>query len=154
MRVEFRPTSHLHFLSLAARIRPADAAEVLALGLFPYKALLGSWRQSNFATTLLLDGKVAACAGLIVQADSALGLRRGQVWLLTSTVVDAAPMAFHRAMKELLGAAAAHAETLWQYVDARYTSSLRWLERLGFVVHPPRPYGPLRLPFHLVVREF
>lgn len=151
---EFVPVTPQHLLSLSVHMRPADVAEVLALGRFPFAALAESWRASAFATTLLHNGDVAACAGLVLERGSALGPRRAQVWLLTSKVVDAAPMAFHRAMKQLLAASAEHADFLWQHVDARYASSLRWLDRLGFVVHAPRPHGPLALPFHLVTREF
>lgn len=155
MGPKLRATIRQDPVRLGCWLRAADAAECHALGLGRIEACYESWRRSDFATTLLIDGEVAACAGLVLdRPTSALAPRSAQVWLLTSVVVDAAPMAFHRAMKQLLAGAAAHADLLWQHVDARYESSLRWLARLGFVVHPPRPYGPLQFPFHLVTREF
>lgn len=155
MRLELRPTTKLDTIRLGCWLRPEDAAECLALGLGRLEATFESWRRSHVATSLLIDGEVAACAGLVLeQPRSALGPQRAQVWLLTSTLVNAAPLAFHRSMKRLLAGAAAHADHLWQHVDARYTSSLRWLERLGFTVHPARPHGPFSMPFHLVTREF
>ncbi|MDP2270919.1 MAG: hypothetical protein Q8K32_09325 [Archangium sp.] len=152
--VEFRRTTKLDTIRLGCWLRPADAAEVHALGLGSIEACFESWKRSQFATTMLVQGEVAACAGLVLEQVSALVPRRAQVWLLTSIVVDTAPMAFHRGMKQLLAGCAAHTDFLWQHVDARYESSLRWLARLGFVVHPPRPHGPHQLPFHLVTREF
>lgn len=37
---------------------------------------------------------------------------------------------------------------LENHVDARNTTSVAWLQRLGFTVEAPAPHGVLRLPFH------
>ena len=38
--------------------------------------------------------------------------------------------------------------TLKNYVDVRNKRSIGWLQRLGFVIREPEPYGVLGLPFH------
>jgi len=37
---------------------------------------------------------------------------------------------------------------LLNFVDARNTTSVRWLRRIGFRIHPPVPYGPEGVMFH------
>ena len=37
---------------------------------------------------------------------------------------------------------------LLNFVDARNTMAIRWLEWLGFDVAPARPLGPENMPFH------
>ncbi len=37
---------------------------------------------------------------------------------------------------------------LMNYVDARNTTSIRWLRRMGFEIDPPEPFGHLKMPFH------
>lgn len=148
------PTTRQHTVRLGCWMRPADVAECRALGLGAIEAAYESWRASAFASTLLIDGEVAAIGGLVLDdGETALAPRRGQAWLLTSGLVDTYPMALHRTAKAWLHVAERHAAVLWNHVDARYESSLRWLARLGFVVHPARPHGPLEQPFHLVTRE-
>jgi hypothetical protein len=149
----FQPTTQLDVVRLSAWMRPADVAECRALSLTPLEAVEGSWRSSDFCTSLLIDGELAAIAGLVLEQGSALGTRVAQTWLLTTAVVEERPMEFHRAAKEWLRQASAQADVLWNYVDARYVQALRWLESLGFTIYPARPTGPLDMPFYLVVRE-
>lgn len=37
---------------------------------------------------------------------------------------------------------------LINFVDARNTTSIRWLMRIGFKIHEPIKYGKMGLPFH------
>jgi ribosomal protein S18 acetylase RimI-like enzyme len=39
-------------------------------------------------------------------------------------------------------------EALSNWVDARNTPAIRWLERIGYRIHDAVPYGPNGLPFH------
>lgn len=153
--IEFAPTTKEHVVQLAHTMRDADAAECVALGLSPSGAVLDSWQASHCGSTLLVDGQVLACVGLVLEPQSSiLAPRRACVWLLTSRFVDGHHVAFHRAAKAWLRRASEVADVVWNCADARYVSALRWLRALGFVVHPAAPMGPLGLPFHLVVKEF
>ena len=37
---------------------------------------------------------------------------------------------------------------LMNYVDARNTTSIAWLRRMGFEIDEPEPFGHLKMPFH------
>lgn len=153
--IEFAPTTKEHLIQLAYTMREADAAECLALGLSRSGAVFDSWKASHCGSTLLVDGQVLACVGLVLEPQSSiLAPRRACVWLLTSRLVDGHHVAFHRAAKAWLRRASDVVDVIWNYVDARYAAALRWLRALGFVVHPATPQGPLELPFHLAVKEF
>lgn len=153
MRVEFAPVTLAHAAVLARTMRPADAAECAALGQRPLEAVVLSWVHSTWCSALLVDGEVAAIAGLSLEASPVLAPRRALVWLLTAHVVEAAPYALHWAAKSWLRQARRHADVLWNWVDARYEATLRWVRALGFVVHPPFPRGPDGHLFHLVTLE-
>lgn len=148
-----KPTA-LHVLMLGASMRGPDEDECFALGMSPPEAIATSLSMSDFVSALLVDGQVAAIAGLVLEDAPAIGRAgRAQAWLLTGKAVERAPMELHRTAKAWLRQAHGFARVLWNMVDARYVRSLRWLEVLGFRVHPARPHGPLELPFHLVTKE-
>lgn len=134
-----------HALELAGNVRPADAAEVMASHGFSSKdALLVSMSVSLISKTLLVDGKVAAVFGLApLEADP----RVGQPWLLTSEIITRMPGEFFRLSRLVISEFLAVFPILKQQVDARYGAALRWLERLGFVLGEPAPFGPAGLPF-------
>lgn len=143
-----KPTEAL-VAELAANMREGDCAEVYALGMSPQRALESSLDRSHAAGAVLFDGKVAAIYGLVhVEGPTIAGSKRALVWLLTSTVVDAHPMSFWRLSKLMVKALRSEFDVIFNDVDARYLSSVRWLEGLGFSVSPPRPHGPNRVPFH------
>jgi hypothetical protein len=154
MGVQLVMPTAAHAEMLAASMREADERECWALGLSPLQALRQSVDMSDFVSALLVDGRVAAMAGLVLEDPPAIGrARSAQAWLLTGRAVECAPLAFHRMAREWLHQAHGFARLLWNMVDARYTASLRWLEALGFRVHAACPHGPLEMPFHLVTRE-
>lgn len=41
-----------------------------------------------------------------------------------------------------------HYAKLENHVDARNTTGVEWLKRLGFTINPPTPYGAKQQPFH------
>jgi hypothetical protein len=154
MKLELLPVNRKHCGPLGARLRREDAAECLALGAAGIEAVWSSWKASDFAVTMLVDGSPAAMAGLLLeQPGSLLGHRIAQVWLLTAPEVELVPMSLHRTAKAFLRQAKQHADILWNRVDARHVRALRWLEALGFRIHEARPAGVAELPFHLVTKE-
>lgn len=147
MRIEVVPMEVWHCHEISLRID--DELECAALGLSPSGALRESMETSKYASALLVDGVPAACFGLVPDPRPLFG-RQACAWLLTGDLVECAPVAFHRTARRWLIEARSVYPVLWNYVDARYTTSLRWLERLGFRAHPAAPYGPYEMPFHLV----
>jgi hypothetical protein len=150
------PATKLHTIQLALTLREADVAEVRALGFGRLDACFLSWKSSTICRALVHEGEVVAIAGAAVERD---GVRHfpyrapAQVWLLTSTLVEQHPMAFHRAMKQLLLELRTYVTVAWNRVDARYTKALTWLRALGFVIHAPLPRPTSLVPFHLVTKE-
>jgi hypothetical protein len=143
-----------HALEMAANLREADAAEVLALGAEPAEGLLASVDVSDIALTALFDGEVACMAG-VVRGKSFLPDEVGLAWLLTAKPCAKHPRALVRVTKELMPwlQEESGCVELRNWVDARYTGALRLLERLGFVQGEARAMGPQGLPFILVSRR-
>lgn len=150
--IEIRAATCWDAEQLAATMRPEDAAECEALeGYTPIEALLVSMRQSGGAGALLLGGELAAMFGVLeVPPATLIGPSTGYVWVLTGTAVDRHRRGFWEASRYVLAFYAERFEFLTNLVDGRYGASLRWLQRLGFVVHPPVHVGPQRRPFHSV----
>lgn len=142
IEVRFVPATMEHAVELALQMRPADRAEVLALGAAsPMAALEASLATSTTAYTVLFDGKVAAMLG---SGPTDLPLVEGAVgcaWALTSEEVTRHPMTFARHSKEALSMLWNDFDWLANWVDASYASALAWLERLGFKVLEPKPVG-------------
>jgi hypothetical protein len=145
---EFRVATPDDVVKVAAAMRPADAAEVLASGGYtPEGALVAAVEASDFARVLVVDGEPIAMFGVLCRGALAIP------WLLTTTGVDRHRRAFWRASKHALAKILEHYPVLVQQVDARYTAALRWAQRLGFDVHPPAPFGVAGLPFCQITLE-
>lgn len=143
------PTSE-HIAQLAATMRAADRLELEAVGYTPVDALENALLASEVSAAALIDGEVLCLFGVVDRTPTLLGPRRGEAWLLTSAAVDRHPLAFWRASKRLVRELAARWPTLINRVDARHTSALSYLARLGFRVSPAKPWGLRGEPFHPV----
>lgn len=152
MEAELVPATEEHAFVVAALMRRDDAEECRACGLAPLEAVLGSLRASSCAGTLLLNGAPAAMWGVRpVCLGSALGGGTvGLAWLLTSRLVEAAPLLFARLARTVLRIMQSVTPVLVAYVDSRYSRAVRFLLWLGFesvaVVRMP----PSGVPFHVV----
>lgn len=72
----------------------------------------------------------------------------GAPWLLgTPRVLDYPGVLVREGRSYVQRMLAAHPH-LENFVDARNVRSVRWLERLGFKLHPAMPMGAAGLPFH------
>ncbi len=123
---------------LATLLRVEDRAEVLALGLDPVDALLGSLSGSCEAWTWRDDGRIICMAG--VGPLSLIG-QTGVPWLLGSDLVPVHRRAFmietRRTVARWLGMFAVLRNT----VDCRYEAAIRWLRWLGFTIGEPFALG-------------
>lgn len=147
-----------HVEELAGAIRLEDAAEVRALGFEPLEAVEYAVCVSVEAYALLFDGAVAALFGVgrLAGPDTALGgdLRRGDVWLLSSTVVNRYRKQYVRSTRLIIRWLLERYDYLEARVDARYTGALRWVRHLGFSVDEPRVYPESDAPFcHVSIRR-
>lgn len=131
---------------LAAVIRPADAAELLACSCPPpLESIQGSMASSAVTFAVELDGELACIGGVQVMAPISW------VWLLTGAAVDRHRKAFWIESQRVLGVLLKQYKVLTSRIDSRYEESLRWAKRLGAEVHPASVLPGERVPFHQVV---
>lgn len=140
-----------HGKVLARDIRKEDKDEIFASrGCEPREAIRESLKISHVAYTLFTHGRVAAIFGVVLARSEEDGVF-GIPWVLTGNAVDKYPLAFWRTSKKGLGIFLDHYKLLVNLVDARHTSSIKWLKRLGAEIQDPQPHGPQGLPFHKFV---
>ena len=109
-------------------------------------ALVESVKASVVLYAVDINGELACLFGC-APINGMLGLRAAP-WLLGTDVLDRHPSALMRHTAPYLAQMQRRYPHLLNYVDARNTRSIRWLKRLGFVIHPARPFGVAQLPFH------
>lgn len=133
---------------IADNLKPADREEV--------HATLGHRR---YADALRLSVTMAASVRVAVSAYgepiAILGVQTvsliyntGAPWMLTLNYCKSHRRALMTLGHQYTAAMLERYSELENYVDARHTESVAWLQRLGFTLDEPKPYGPLRLPFH------
>ena len=147
-KYEVLPTTVEHVYELAETMRTADQAEIWASGHYtPFEGLCASIRLTDDAHTGLADGQVLCIFGV---GKTTLLSPVGHPWMLSSFLVDKHLMAWARGSKGAFKRMTQDSNVLHlkNYVDARYTEAVRWLEWLGFTIHPAEPFGLDQLPFH------
>lgn len=143
--VTFSPATLEDAADLSGGIRPADLAEVLALGFEDVLTpLVACVKLSDIAVTMRVDGEIAAMFGArpFSENTTLVPTRRGHVWLMTSNVVPKRRKAFVRWSKPAVRGLLRRYETLGCMVDARYDAALRWADWAGFRVGKPIPLRP------------
>lgn len=140
-----RPATPEDFAVLLSDLRNADRQEIIAAtGQTPEKVVP---KLAEVAEVLAFDigGKLAAIGGVF---PVSLVEQSGQPWMLGTDVMDRNPGALNKAMRGYLQHVLKRYKHLENWVDARNVKSVRWIRRLGFKIHPAKPYGPQGLPFH------
>ena len=148
----FHPVTDADVKALALDMRDEDALEVQrSSGFTPLEAIERSIAVSDGrAFAARIDGDLVAVFG-IVAADMLGGV--GVPWLLTSKLAELHRGAFLRSAKDIAAIWSREFPTLLQFVDVEYVSACRFLERLGFILHPPVKYGVAQVPFYPAVRS-
>ncbi len=123
----------------AIDLRAGDAREIAALGLTKEEGLQRSLDCAVWAEAYLVDGEVAAIAG--VSIGSLLG---GEAipWLVTGRPVERHKSAFLRLTRAGIARMLRRFPVLINHVHVEYTEALRWLRWLGFTIEAPAPHGP------------
>ena len=144
--IEIVPTrpEHAHRLVL----RAGDAAEVAAFGLTKERAIADSLARSLWAETYLIEGDVAAIAGLGL---SCLLGGHGVPWLLTGPACERHKRYFLLESRRQVARMLAEASPLINYVHADYARAVRWLEWLGFTLDAPATIKGA--PFRRFIKE-
>jgi len=145
---EIQRATYEHAEAIAARARAMDILETRALvDLDAREAVLRCLDRSVRAWTWVEEGEPAAIFGLCT--TNLIG-ERAVAWMVTTDIVDRRRVRFLRYCRTILGELRAIYPHLESEVDERHTACLRWLRSLGFTIHPARPFGSLKMPFHHV----
>jgi len=127
-----------HIAQIKKNLRSEDAREVLRLGVSVQHALWYSYKHSIIRKAALIDGEVAAlwgCMG-VAMGNNALP------WLLTAPCVKKiSPLRFARIYQEEVISMLKIFKTLENYVDEEYSSAIRLLEIIGFILDEPQKIG-------------
>jgi hypothetical protein len=145
-KVLIRETTLADVAALVANIREADRREVQAYGYDAlYEPIARSVMGSILCWTGEIDGQLAAILG--VSPVSVLG-GIGSPWMLGTAVLDKHSRVLVRETPRYIARMQRAFPTLENYVHAENASSIRWLRRLGFTLHPAQPYGAHGAMFH------
>jgi GNAT superfamily N-acetyltransferase len=123
----------------AIELRDGDAREIAALGFTREEGIGRSLDSALWADAYLVDGEVAAIAG--VSIGSLLG---GEAipWLVTGRPVERCRREFLRQTRAGVARMLRQFPVLCNHVHAEYTEAIRWLRWLGFTIEAPAPRGP------------
>lgn len=136
---------------LASQMRGADVRELLAgTNHSPLTALLDALDVSLEAWEGWIGDDLLCMFG-VGNIDYASG--SGSPWMLGTDMIDEYFLTFAKVSQLWIADVRARYGHLHNFVDARNTASLRWLEWLGFRICEEAPHGPHGLPFRRVELE-
>ena len=142
---EIVPATVDHVIELALNMRVEDQNEIWAAAHFtPWEALVSSISFTDIPYAGLADGKVLCIFGV---GTRSLMSNKGVPWMLSTNLVSDHMRAWARGSRTAFEYMTRNINSLENYVDARYTSAVRWLAWLGFTVHPAEAYGMDGTPF-------
>jgi len=144
--ITLRPPTFDDALAISGDMRVEDAAELLrATGMTPLEGLDFCIKNSTSTHALIINSDVIGAFGVVPWS---LATGRGSPWALTTNAVYRHRRAVARLSKPLLESLHRQCPNgLEVMVDAEYTTAVRWLRWLGFVVDGPHPWGSFGAPF-------
>lgn len=138
-----RPMTAADIEVIAAVARSADIEEMKACaGASVADCLRQGLEQSLRAWVIESNGLPLAACG-----DTLAGIGVGVPWMVTTNHIARNSRGFLRASRAVMVEMLQRHHLLVNYVDARNTAAIRWLQWLGVKVGNPAPYGVYGLPF-------
>ena len=140
------PAVPMYIEGLAVNMCQRDIDECWAASHSPPKeALVRSLAASPNAMAGLYQGRVVCMYGV---AEISILSNIGIPWLLGTDEIEEHSKYFLRHNRYYMREISKRYSYLVNFVDARNTVAIRWLEWLGFRVLPAQPFGPDDMPFH------
>jgi hypothetical protein len=143
---EWSPASADDIAFISEHARQSDRDELMAVaGATPEDLMRAGMKDSVAAWTGRLNG-VPCCMFGVNRVD--WSRTHGVCWMVGTDTIDRFPRVF------LEGSLGAFQEmltlfpVLCNYVDARHTKAIKWLEWAGAEISKPIAYGLAGLPFH------
>lgn len=123
---------------LAENMRQAEIDEVMTSGAkSAYQAVKSSFDLSSFSTSLFYKDKIVLMFGVV--PVNFLG-SKAKVWMLTSNEIGNINVkTFLKASKYWINRLLLIYPTLYNFVDARHTKSVKWLEVCGAYIDFENP---------------
>lgn len=148
MSLHVRPATDDDIVRLAPRLREADRQESLATLGEPLLALRVSRELSTETLTVAMGTEPLAMFGWVAEDIAA------QVWMVGSNALlaNGRTRFFLHAARRWTNDLQERFPLLWNTIDARNTTHIRWLKWMGFTFIHTGLAGPLGLPFHTFVR--
>lgn len=136
--------------ALAPRLRQADIDEIRAAsGLDPETALRLSRQVSSLCFTVFGEGKQIAMFGVRAEDNPSIG----RIWMLGSDEIHDHRFGFLRMSKPWVALLQERYPILYNYIDARNSAHIRWLDWLGFTfINEVQNYGFEQRLFYQFVR--
>lgn len=130
---------------LKDHLREEDVQEIIAMSNSnPGRELALCWSTSMLCHTMFLGDKPIAMFGLIEDAAG----ERANLFFLGTADLEKTKKAFLKSCRVFVAAMLKIFPELYNYVDARYEKSVRWVRWLGAEVKDAVPYGANGMPFH------
>ncbi len=148
MNVTFKVPDDDDIWQLAHTMRAPDVAELRAYsGDTPATGLLRSIRNTAFPIAVMDEGQVLSMFG-VAEPMLLQGAGFGVPWFLANHNAHKYVRAYAEFLPEVLAMYINYYRKLINHVDARNTTSIRWLKRIGFTIDPPKIVGVEQRPFH------
>jgi hypothetical protein len=146
--VEVRAPTPEDLAWLAEHLRDQDLAELQAAGWDdPHQALIASVARSKQTFLAVADGLPAALFGCAEYGSLLAPV--GVPWMLGTDAVARHRRVLQRWARRYIEAMLQEYPRLFNAVHAENTVSVRWLQALGFTLHPATPAPPHGAPFRV-----
>lgn len=144
---DIRPMEERDLSIIARNARQPDIDELWAAAhTTPLEALQYSATVSrDTCYTGLADDKPVCVYG--VKSPSMLS-NLAVPWMIATKELEFHSRVFLRRSRDMVKLINSQFPYMHNYVDARNTVSIRWLQWVGFSVYYPEPYGVEGMPFH------
>ena len=139
-----------HIRDLSQNMRDNDRMEVCSVGFTERQMVRKSYDRAIWKKTAFVNGKLACMFGLGGGILSDVGIP----WLLTTREMEKIPLAFIRHAKAEARGMLEYFPRLENYVYADYAAAIKFLQLIGFTVHPEVvDVGPNRAKFRKFTME-
>lgn len=136
-RVEIKPAIVGDVYALAPRLREEDVREAKEIwGVAPESALITSYNESSESWSVFCRGKIIAMFGRV---DYKWG---AAPWLVGSPELTDHKLLMSAKVSEVLKEWQGQVNILRNSIDARNTSTIAWLERIGFSIRDQEAHSP------------
>lgn len=129
MDIQVREAVEADIESIKNRLRRLDAEETIASGYkSPEECLRGSFSRSSMRYCVVLEGTPVALFGIV--PDTLLG-PSANIWFLGADGMSRIRKSFVKQSRLVIREWLKRYPILWNYIDARYRSSLVWIRSCG-----------------------